>query len=673
MAFNDNEIRYNSLDKKAEKEKTSKVYSTKIINKILEKKKRGIQTDIDCFFHGNIDYRDAGIIFEYTDEELNELLKCSQDCIYFVSKYCKFLNDNGWTNITLRDYQKDILKLYSEEKWDDKLQNYIIANQYIIGLASRQSAKTTTTVAYFVWSLIFHSDRQIGIVSNKAKTSREIIGKIKKVIEGLPFFLKPGVLRVAQETLTFENGSYIMSASTNPTSVTGQSINLLYLDECAHIPVNLADDFWKSVFPTLSSFRNKQIIITSTPKGKQNLFFRLYDASCKGLNSFKHYRVDWWQVPGRDEKWEKETRANFGNEEFDQEFGLQFNVDSEKLIRAKDLQFMHKIKKSFISIELDCMPKYISDHIFWHPDFHPDQLTMQDLINRKFLFVVDTAEGKQAGVKGKQDSDWNIINIFEIELLSPIKILKNKAEGQSVKIKDVIQYRQVGIYMDNDQDEEQSAEACKYLTYSLFKSGEGMIDNVRILLEMNFNGKNFLNIFEDHPMWYGALILQTYHVKPIPGQIQQKKFGFKTTRGANGKNYYCELGAKMISKRQIIISQYDNNPNKSSIGELENFEKNPKGVYEGSCTHDDIAITILFVSRVNEIDEFQQFLEEYIDHIDSSYNLEIYKKSFIVKKYLNIFVDKEELSDEDFYSFYAGNNPSNSLYQTSNNITRQII
>lgn len=591
-------------------------------------------------------------------------LECADNHLVFKENYSKiYVKDLklGYCIITDKGPQQvvSIKKLpYKVSMYDLSLNDGSLHRYYTNGILSHN---TTTVSAYFLWSMVFHPNKQIAIVANKAKTSTEIVGKIKNMLERLPFFLKPGMTRLAQTTLTFENGSYLMSASTNPTSVTGQSINLLYLDEAAHIPNNLATDFWRSVFPTISSFKNAQIIITSTPKGKQNLFFRLYDGACKHTNDFVPYRVDWWEVPGRDEEWAEKERRSFGEENFDQEYGLQFDTVSSRLIRAKDLKLMSRIKKTFISYEFDGLEKVLSNKLIWHPDFDPTSLTSEDLMNRRFLFVIDTAEGKEIGVKGKKDSDWNVINIFEVEAMSPIMIMKNKELSGNLSLKDCVQYRQIGLYLDNDRDEEVSAHVLKFLVYNLFKSGQGMIDNSRVLLEMNFNGKNFLNIFMDHPLFYSDLVLKTYHVLPVPGQVQKKKYGFKTTGGAHGKSYYCELGAKMISRRQIIISQFDEDPNKSSIGELEAFGKNDKGVYEGSCVHDDISVTILFVSRVQDIQEFQQWIEDYFDSIQSS-NYKIKK----IKELFNKYVDEnEEYSDSEFNDLYMGN-PNGLGFQSQN-------
>ena len=844
MAINDIEIQNNISAKRAEQEKMSTIYSTAKIEKILNDRRKGVKIDNAPFFQGNILYKDAGLIYQYTDEELEELEKCSLDCNYFVESYAKFLNDKGRTLVTLRDYQHEMLHLMGDEVWSDELSDVKPKNGKIIMMMSRQSSKcvtystkvtmmdgpvrigtqletlkgefmpytrrwliskyekahkwlykciigksielidtveskkdlklcgkfikaqeltdevhcdhgsvstskifktvpyqvwrielenrmslecadehvlfiksgknlcpvkvmdlkigdnvavdgnynqsniysyqctsskvvnivkypfkmcmydlsvrsmehryftdgilshnTTTTAAYITWYMVFHNDRNIAIVANKGKTASDIIRKVKDVFEGLPFYMKPGIVGLAKTTITLENGCYLMSATTNPTSVTGQSVNILYLDEAAHIPVNIMEEFWRSVYPTLSSFKQSQIIISSTPKGKQNLFYRLYDGACKKTNNFINYRVDWWQVPGHDDAWAENIKADLGLESFNQEYGLQFDVDSTKLITSRAFKLMDKIKKTFVPIDFDCVPTSLSSKMIWHPDFDPSMLSEQELAASRFLLVVDTAEGKQVGVKNAKDSDWNVINIYKLELMSPIKILSNKKTSKITE-KDVVQYKQVGLYLDNDNDEEQSAEAMKHIVYDIFKCGTGDIDNCRVLLEMNFNGKNFLNIFMNHSKWYDAIVLKTYHVKPIPGQQQKKQFGFKTTGGQSGKNYYCELGSKMVANRQIIVSQYDFNQNKSSITELSGFGKNSQGKYEGSCMHDDIAVTVLFVSRVNDIEEFIYWVQDWIDGLPADM-----PKVSKVRELLQLYSEDTENEDmpDDIY------------------------
>lgn len=663
MAYSETDIRNNNLDKRAEQQKRQTIYTTFKIEQLIKDLGKGLVVDVAPFYHGDINLRDAGVIFKYTDEELRELQKCAQDPIYFISTYCKFVNDKGRTTVTLRDYQKDIISMLGDEVYDPEIDEMKPKNKHNILLQSRQSGKTTTVSAYFTWYLCFHTDRNLAIVANKGATATQIIKLVKEMYEGLPFFLKPGLTRYQETSITLENGCYLKCATTNPTSVTGSTCHVLYVDEAAHIPVNMMEDFWKSVYPTLSSSRVSQIIVSSTPKGKRNIFFKLYDGACKGENDFKHYRVDWWQVPGHDEEWAKTERKNFGAENFDQEYGLQFEVETSKLVRGKDLRFFTKIKREFIHLDINGLSKEYSDHIFWNPNFKITSYTAEDFYRRKFVLSVDTAEGIEAGVKGKEDSDFNIINIFEIQPMSACHVKHNLKTypGTVLNQLECIQFKQVGIYIDNSRDEEMSAAACKELIFNVFKCGQPYnivadqyIDNCRLLIEMNFNGKNFVNKIISHPMFYDDIILKFYHVKPIPGQQQQKKFGYKTTGGNHGKGYYCERGSKMIAKRQIVIMQDNNNINMSTLGQLQNFGKTEKGNYAGICCHDDIAVTVLFLSRLfeEEAEEFKSWIEEFFDNL-----LVIDNKTLAIKNLLKIFIEENpEISDSDYNDMFVNIN-----------------
>lgn len=653
---------------KKDAEKKATVYTTERINSIKEDMSHGVQSDMAPFYRGDPDLKDKGVLYKYTQQEIDELVKCAGDCNYFVEHYCKFLTDNGRELVKIRDYQHDMLHLMGDEVYDPELDNMVSKNRKIVICSSRQSGKTTTVVSYFCWVMCFHNDKQIAILANKGKTATEIVDKMQQVFRGLPFYMKPGIISMGKTTMTLENGSYIMSATTNPTSITGQSVNLLYLDELAHLPEGLATDFWRSAYPTLSSFKNSQIIITSTPKGNTNLFFRIYDGAMKGINGFTPYRVDWWQVPGRDEEWEKQTRKEFGDENFDQEFGLQFEVEANKLVKAKDIKFLSRLRQEFITKDISNFSKHISDCTYWKPSFDPDSITVEDLHKRYFVFMVDTAEGKEEDFKGKDDSDWNIINIFEVSLLSPVRILKNKV-SKSISLKDCIRFNQVGIYMDNENDEERMTEALKELTFNVFKCGMGDIDNVRIMIEMNFNGKNVVNIFKQAYNFYDDIIVKTHHTLPVPGQKLKKKFGFKTTGGKHGKGYWCESAAKMISRRQIITYQFNENPNKSTFSQVQNFGKRENGTYAGSCMHDDIAVTVFFLSRFLYEPENIEWLEGWMmnqtkadyPYINKIYNL------------LKMFADDEfSLNDSEFNKLYSLQNPVNYIQQ-NNRVQHQNI
>lgn len=650
------DIRSNALDKQTEKEKRQKVYSTEVINNIL-KDKTGKQ-DLNPFWHGQMQYRDAGIIFDYTDEERNVLEHCSMDCLYFVKHYAKFKNDKGHTLVKLREYQERLIHLYGSEKWDTVSETIVPAYPKIIVMSSRQSGKTTTTAAYFVWFLIFHRDKTSLVTANKATTGQEIISKIKDVLEGLPFFMKPGIINLSSNKIKFENGSSLKAAAASKTPATGDSIQLLYVDEAAVIAPNIIDEYWASIYPTMSSFRGAQIIMSSTPRGKGNLFYKIFSKAVPSdmadpeviaeTKQFVSTKVYWWEVPGRDEEWERAQREDLGDEIFNREFGLSFESNATRLVGSNYIQFMNRIKQEFKPIELYDTPPEIADKILWSPDFNPERLTYYELLHSAFLFVIDTAQGIEAGASGKKDADYNIINIFKIELLSPARIEKNRDHQHPINITDVVRYRQIGLYADNHKDEVQCAEAAKYIAFNILKTGFNDIDNVRILFERNFNGSNWLNQFMTHPSYYEAVIIKTPNGvnQPADGKIKYQ-YGFRTTTGKHGKNYYCELGEKMMRKHQTIIRQYNADPNISSITQLEQFGKNSKGAYEGTLIHDDISVTCLFLCIAPEQTMFQNWLLDWLEQQEPTAHTQI------VQRMLEIYVEKEAaVSDEQFADFY---------------------
>lgn len=645
------DIHSNVLDKQAELEKRSKVYSTEKIKDLTSNVLNGGKADTTPFFHGSPDWRDSGVIFEYTDEELEIMDKCSNDCIWFVENYAKFLNKKGRTTVKLYDFQKENLKTLSGEHWDPEEDVIMPDNPMVCLLQSRQTSKTTTISSYIAWYSIFHNDRNIFICANKGSTATEIMGKVKSVLEGLPFFLKPGIVNIASNRIKLENGTCIKCAAASKTPATGDSIHLLYIDECALIPKGVISEYWASVIPTMSSLANSQIIVSSTPRGTSGKFYEIVESALKKTEGWVLNRVDWWQVPGHDEKWlEKERKKMMDDDLFEREYKLSFESDSTRLISPKSIVLMNKIKQDFVHREFNHVPLEISNNILWAPDFNPTYMDYETLYRKSFLFVVDTAQGIEQASVEKEDSDYNIINIFEIEPLSPNRININR-NGGPISIKDCVQYKQVGLYIDNFKDETQCAEAAKYIAFQILKTGYGEIDNVRILIEMNFNGNNWINKFKQHPTYYDAIILKTTRGVQKPGQPIQKmklQYGFRTTGGEHGKNYYCELGAKMIHNRQILVRQHDQDVNHSSINELDQFGKNKKkNTYEGSLCHDDIAITCLFISIAPESRQFIKFLNEWIEKAPQT------EKLYKIGQMLNILVEKEaQLTDDQFDAFY---------------------
>ena len=497
------------------------------------------------------------------------------------------------------------------------------------------SHNTTTVIAYFVWLMLFHIDRNIVITANKERTTKEILSKSMEVFKRLPYFLKPGIEESSKTSLRLENGSSLRAVATTGDSATGDSINVLLIDECALIPQNVMKEFWASVYPTLSSFEDSQIIVLSTPRGRTGLFYDLWSGSFGGKNGFLQKRVDWWQVPGHDEKWKEEQIKVFGMDLWQREFELSFDTNEARILQPEDYAYLESIKKKFVSVEIYGIPKKVNEKILWHPDFHPDELTYDDLYCRRFVAIIDTAEGTEAGEYGKEDADYNIINIFEMLLLDPETIQKNRLGYKAVTYTNCIQLNQIGIYIDNNFDEEECAAAAQHIAFDIFRNGqgdEGEIDNLRILYETNFNGKNFKNIFKKHDMYYDTILN-----------------GFKTVSGNHGKKYYCELGAKLISLRQVIVSQDHEVPVMSTIEQLKTFGK-VKNSYAGLDAHDDIAITVLFASHFFDDDNYFEWLDEWFSQLPYyEYRLQEDKEKVLtILHYLDIYENaKDDEDDED--------------------------
>lgn len=504
------------------------------------------------------------------------------------------------------------------------------------------SHNTTSTCSYFCWYLIFHADRNLMITANKESTTKEILKKCMEMFKGLPYFLKPGIEEYSKTTLRIENGCSLRAVATTGDSATGDSINILLIDECALIPQNIIKEFWASVFPTLSSFKQSQIIVLSTPRGRTGLYYELWEGAQNGKNGFVPKRVDWWQVPGRDEAWKQYQISAFGQDLWEREFELSFDTNECRLLGKEDLEYIDHIKKKFEHVEIYGVPKRVADKIYWDPDFHPDQLSYEDKIQRRFVCIIDTAQGTEAGEYGKEDSDYNVINIFEMKLLDPDLILKNRLGYKAVKYQNCIQLVQVGIYIDNNFDEEECAGAAQHIAFDIFSNGggnEGEIDNIRILYETNFNGKNFRKVFSKHEQYYDTILT-----------------GFLTTGGSHGKKYYCELGAKLINLKQIIVKQDHEIPVMSSVEQLKAFGK-VKNSYAGLSMHDDISITILFASRFFDDENMFEWLDEWFSNLPyfNYESEEIRQNVNTVLNYLNIYeyIQDDDEEESDNYSELA--------------------
>ena len=269
------------------------IFTTKLVDESTDKINDGVVVKRyqNPWLKSEVGLRRAGASFKMTPDEQQEYVRCALDVHYFTEKYCKVKTEDGSIdNIILRDYQKEMLDSF-------------VNNRFSILMASRQVGKTISSSIFMLHTILFSNDKNIMIVANKGDTAVEIVDKIKSIYSLLPFFLKPGIKTWNQKSLTFENGCRIKTSARTKTPAIGFTIDVLYLDEFAHIPSNIIEPYYTAAFPTVSAVQNSKIIITSTPNG-MNLFHRLLtDAERPDgdplKNNYKAMRVYWYQVPGR--------------------------------------------------------------------------------------------------------------------------------------------------------------------------------------------------------------------------------------------------------------------------------------------------------------------------------------------------------------------------------------
>ena len=272
---------------------------------------------------GNPNVKRDGVQQAWTPDLLKEYKKCMTDPIYFARHYVKVIAlDKGLVNFNLYPYQEQMFKHFEEHRFN-------------VVLACRQSGKSISACAYLLWFVLFNSEKTVAILANKGATAREMLARITLMLENIPFFLQPGSKALNKGSLEFSNNSRIVAAATSGSSIRGMSVNLLYLDEFAF--VERAAEFYTSTYPVVSAGKDTKIIVTSTANGIGNQFHKVWEGAVQGINQFKPFRVDWWDVPGRDNKWKTETIANTSQLQFDQEFGNTFFGTGDTLINAETL------------------------------------------------------------------------------------------------------------------------------------------------------------------------------------------------------------------------------------------------------------------------------------------------------------------------------------------------
>jgi hypothetical protein len=325
---------------------------------------------------GNPQVKRDGVAEEWDAHKISEYQKCMNDPAYFCRTYVKVVHlDRGLVNFELYPYQEKMFKHFEE-------------NRFSIVLACRQSGKSISSVGYLLWYALFNPEKTIAILANKGATAREMLARVTLMLENLPFFLQPGCKALNKGSIEFSNNSRIIAAATSGSSIRGMSVNLLFLDEFAF--VENATEFYTSTYPVVSSGKDTKVIITSTANGIGNQFEKIWTGAVQGTNEYKSFRVDWWDVPGRDEKWKAETIANTSQLQFDQEFGNTFFGTGDTLINAETLMSLRaQNPKNFLEGG-DCL-------VYNEP-----------IKGHEYIMTVDVSKGR-----GQDYSTFNVIDITE--------------------------------------------------------------------------------------------------------------------------------------------------------------------------------------------------------------------------------------------------------------------
>ena len=276
---------------------------------------------------GNPNLKKANTPIEFTEEQVLEFLKCKDDPVYFARNYIKIVSlDEGLVPFSMYDFQEEMVQRFHEHRFN-------------IAKLPRQTGKSTTVVSYLLHYIIFNDNVNIGILANKASTSRELLSRLQLAYENLPKWMQHGILAWNKGNVELENGSKILAASTSSSAVRGMSFNIIFLDEFAFVPNHIAEQFFSSVYPTISSGKSTKVIIISTPNG-MNMFYKLWHDAERGKNEYTTTEVHWSQVPGRDAAWKEQTIKNTSERQFTQEFECEFLGSVDTLIAASKLRTM---------------------------------------------------------------------------------------------------------------------------------------------------------------------------------------------------------------------------------------------------------------------------------------------------------------------------------------------
>jgi len=484
----------------------------------------------------------AGVKIKYTQEQVEEFLKCSRDPVYFAENYIKIVNvDRGLMPFEMWPFQKDMIRLFHD-------------NRFVITKCPRQVGKTTTSVAYLLWLTLFSESQNIAVLANKGSLARDILAKYQLAYENLPIWLQQGIITWNKGNVELENGSKIMAASTSSSAVRGGSFNCVFLDEFAFVPGNIADEFFNSVYPVISSGKTTKIIIVSTPNG-MNLFYKMWMDAIGRKNGYKPFEIHWSMVPGRDEKWKEETIRNTSEEQFRQEFECEFLGSTNTLISGQKLQQL---------VYNDPVYQHDKVKIFEHPIKEIDGEHSKDHL---YAITVDVSEGKNL--------DSSAFSVFDIS---------------------TVPYKQVASY--------HSSTISPILFPTIIYNAARMYNDAYVLVEIN-NTPQVADTLHTELEYENLWKIYTGNKKPqqlSAGFARGIQMGLKMSPQV--KRIGCSNLKTLIESDKLLINDFD------TISELATFvaQKNSFEAEEGA--NDDLVMTLVMFSWITT----QTYFREIVNH-----------------------------------------------------------
>ena len=326
-------------------------------------------------YNGNPLLKQVGQTIEFTLDNIREIERCKTDPIYFIENYCKIVTlDHGLVPFKLYEVQKNLVLT-------------IVGNRRIVAMQPRQTGKSTVSAAVYLWYTLFNDNYTVAILANKGSAAREVLDRYQTMYENLPIWMQQGVSTWNKGDVELENGSKVFTAATSASGIRGKSVNLLGLDEAAIVPANVADQFFASVYPVISSGKTTKILITSTPLG-YNHFWKIWTEAEKGKNGFVPFRVNYWEIPGRDEAWAEEQRKVLGDVKYAQEIECSFIGSTLSLIRGEVIAQM---------VTED--PSHMDEEGFLKVYRNPEN-------TKNYVIVVDTSRG----IGG----DHSAVSVFDV-------------------------------------------------------------------------------------------------------------------------------------------------------------------------------------------------------------------------------------------------------------------